>query len=421
MSIHAYEKAEAMIAEAEAKHASAFHQIDQISAHNTARVLRAFANHRVSSTHFTPTTGYGYDDAGRDTLSAVFADALGAPAAIVRSQFFNGTHTIACALYGLLRPGDMFLCATGLPYDTLRPVLYGETGGSLKELGVNYCVAELCEPDGSFDAEAHIARVIAQAKESQPKAALIQRSRGYDQRPTLSVSQIEAIGQAIKSVSPHTVVIVDNCYGEFTEAAEPNTSGPYIDLLCGSLIKNPGGGLAPTGGYVAGKEDYVELAACRLCVPGIGSEGGCNPAGYRLYYQGLFFAPHVVAQALKVSILASEVLSQCGFAVSPAPEEVRHDIIQTVTFYAPEPMLAFMQGIQSGSPVDSYATPIPDDMPGYHDPVVMAAGTFVQGASIELSADGPIRPPYTAFLQGALTYESGRYSMQKVLEKILSR
>lgn len=397
-------------AKAEADIASALARIDETCEACTAVVMSAFAACRVAENMFAPSTGYAYGDRARQTLDSLFAASLGAPAALVRGQFINGTHAIACALYGSLRAGQTLLCATGLPYDTLMPVLRGP-GGSLAEYGVGYSVTEL-EPANWLD------RLAADAARLRPAAALIQRSRGYSSRRALTVAEINAAAAAIKARSPETRVIVDNCYGEFTESREPDTFGA-VDLICGSLIKNPGGGLAPTGGYVAGKPEAVEDAACRLGVPGIGSEAGCNPSGYRLYYQGLFMAPHTVAQALKTAVFAARALELAGFHVSPRWDEPRPDIIQTVSFGAPEPMLAFMRGIQAGSPVDSFVTPEPWAMPGYEDEVVMAAGAFVQGASIELSADGPMRPPYTAYLQGGLTYESGRRGVMKALEEIL--
>lgn len=408
---------ETLVKQAETDIAPAVSRIDEISFTNTKRVMRAFAEHRVSEAHFMATTGYGYDDNGRITLEKVFADALCAPAALVRPHFANGTHAIACALYGALRAGDTLLCATDLPYDTLRPVLYGENCGSLKDYGIDYAVTALCEADGGYDHAAHLARLRADARRIQPAAALLQRSRGYSLRPALTVSQLEALAAVIKEESPKTIVIIDNCYGEFTEEREPDTFG-NVDLICGSLIKNPGGGLAPTGGYVAGKAEYVEFAACRLTVPGVGSEVGSNPDGYRLYYQGLFFAPHTVAQALKTAVFAARIFELCGYESSPAALTPRTDIIQAITFNAPEPMLKLMRGIQAGAPIDSYVTPEPWAMPGYADEVVMAAGAFIQGASIELSADGPFKAPYTAFLQGALTYESGKLGILRALEEM---
>lgn len=408
---------ESLVKQTEADIAPVFSRIDAIASVNTERVMNAFANHRVSEAHFMATTGYGYDDNGRMTLDAVFAEALCAPAALVRPHFMNGTHAIACALYGVLRAGDTLLCATGLPYDTLRPVLFDQGGGSLKDYGVQTAVTEFCESDDSYDPIRHAERLEKDCQELHPRAALLQRSRGYSLRPALSVDALETLAARIKRVSPETIVILDNCYGEFTESKEPDTFGNF-DLICGSLIKNPGGGLAPTGGYVAGKAEWVECAACRLGVPGIGSETGSNPDGYRLYYQGLFLAPHTVAQALKTAVFAARLFELCGYTTSPAYDAPRSDIIQAITFGAPEPMLQMMRGIQAGAPIDSYVTPEPWAMPGYADSVLMAAGAFIQGASIELSADGPYKAPYTAFLQGGLTYESGRLGILRALREI---
>ena len=396
---------------------SVFERIDEISEFNTARVLDAFAKAHVSEACFVGTTGYGYDDRGRTVLEEVYADVFGGEAALVRPHFINGTHTIACGLFGVLRAGDRLLCATGMPYDTLVPVVFGDKGGSLKEYGIQTSVCELLEEDGSYSEGSHLERLKAAVAEIRPSAALIQRSRGYSLRPTLSPDGIDRIAAVIKSVSPETRVVVDNCYGEFADVREPLISREKgVDILCGSLIKNPGGGLAPTGGYIVGTAEAVEGAACRLVAPGIGGEAGSYTGGYRLFFQGLFMAPHTVAQSIKTAAFAAAILADEGYVVSPSATEARYDIIQTVSFGKPEPLLAFMRGIQAGAPVDSFVTPEPWDMPGYDDPVVMAAGAFVSGASIELSADAPMREPYTAFLQGGLTYESGKLGVLKALE-----
>ncbi|MBR4941250.1 MAG: methionine gamma-lyase family protein [Clostridia bacterium] len=401
----------------EAELVSVFKRIDDISEFNTERVLESFAKAHVSEACFVPTTGYGYDDRGRTVLEEVYADVFGGEAALVRPHFINGTHTIACGLFGVLRGGDKFLCATGMPYDTLLPVIFGDKGGSLKEYGVSTEVCELLEADGSYSEEAHLERLIKAVKELQPNAALIQRSRGYSLRPTLSPDAIDRISAAIKSVSPETRIVVDNCYGEFADVREPLISREKgVDILCGSLIKNPGGGLAPTGGYIVGTAEAVEGAACRLVAPGIGGEAGSYTGGYRLFFQGLFMAPHTVAQAIKTAVFAAKLFENEGYQVLPKAEEPRYDIIQTLSFGDPLPLLSFMRGIQAGAPVDSFVTPEPWDMPGYDDPVVMAAGAFVSGASIELSADAPMREPFTAFLQGGLTYESGKLGVLKALE-----
>lgn len=402
----------ALAREAEADCASAFARIDEISHICTEKVLSAFAKERVALTDFAPSTGYGYDDVGRDKLDRLYADAFGAEAALVRPQFFNGTHTIACALYALLRPGDTLLSAAGAPYDTLLGVIQGKDGeGSLAEYGISY--AELAFNE---DMPAYLAALSAKCGEIRPKVVLIQRSRGYSQRRTLTVGEIRCMAEAVHAVCPEARVVVDNCYGEFCETEEPCAVG--ADLQCGSLIKNPGGGLAPCGGYVAGKKDAVALVAARLTVPGIGAEVGANPAGYRAFYQGFFMAPHTVAQALRTAVFAARLLEKMGYAPSPAYDVPRSDVIQTLTFHAPDPMIAFCRGIQSGSPVDSFAAPEPWAMPGYADPVIMAAGAFVQGASIELSADGPLREPYTVYMQGGLTYESGRLGILRAAEEI---
>jgi cystathionine beta-lyase family protein involved in aluminum resistance len=410
-----YKSIDEICARAEADIVSALARIDAVSFENTKRILAAFEKNRVSEACFSPTTGYGYNDSGRDTLDRVFADALGTESALVRAHFINGTHAIACALFGILRPGDTLLCATGSPYDTLLPVIYGAEGGSLTEYGVKVTALDFLS-DGRYDEQKYLQSLAGEVSRLKPRAVLIQRSRGYSLRPPLSVRQINSIVKIVKSVSGETITVVDNCYGEFVETSEPAT-----DLLCGSLIKNPGGGLAPTGGYIAGSPALVELAACRLGVPGIGGEAGSYAAGYRLFYQGLFLAPHTVAQALKTAVFAARALELAGFETSPLYSEERHDIIQTVTFRAPRPMLAFIRGIQAGSPVDSYVTPEPWNMPGYEDKVVMAAGAFVSGSSIELSADAPMREPYTAYLQGGLTYESGRLGILRSLSEILGK
>lgn len=391
-----------LAATVEADCREAFARIDAVAAKNTEKVLDAFREERVALADFTATTGYGYDDVGRDKLDRIYARTFGAEAALVRLHFFNGTHTIATALYGILRPGDTLLSAVDAPYDTLADVISGRDGeGSLAEWGVSYAEQAFLP-----DFEEYISALSKTVSELLPKAVIIQRSRGYSQRRTLTVAEIGRICNTIKAVSPETVTIVDNCYGEFCEESEPCACG--ADLMCGSLIKNPGGGMAPAGGYIAGKEKYVRLCAARLSVPGIGAEVGANPAGYRDLYQGFFMAPHITAQAVKTAVFAARLLELMGFDSAPAYDTPRSDIIQTITFGAPEPLIAFCRGIQEGSPVDSFAAPEPWAMPGYADPVIMAAGAFVQGASIELSADGPIRAPYTVYMQGGLTYEAGK-------------
>ena len=402
-----------LIDEAEGECRPFFDRLDQIERHNTRRVLASFQKHRVSARHFAPTTGYGYDDIGRDTLSAIMAELLDCEAALVRPQIASGTHALALCLYGVLRPGDTLLAASGRPYDTLEEVigLSGQPGcGSLKEYGVKYREIEVLE-GGKIDLEA-----IAQALREDASIKLIelQRSRGYAWRPSLTVAQIGEAARLIHSIRPEAVVMVDNCYGEFSDFEEPGAVG--ADLLAGSMIKNPGGGIAPTGGYVAGRRDLVDLVAYRLTSPGIGAEVGSYAASYQPFYQGLFMAPHVVAQAVKTAILAARVFEKLGYAVNPRFDEPRTDIIQAIRFGRSDSLIAFIQGIQLNSPVDSEALPEPWDMPGYQDPVIMAAGTFVAGASIELSADAPVREPYIAYMQGALTYAHGRCGLEGALQ-----
>lgn len=390
-----------------------FSRIDAVAEENTARVLAAFQYHRVAEGYFAGTTGYGYDDLGRDKLDEIYADLFGTESALVRIQFVNGTHAIACALFGALRAGDVLVSAVGAPYDTLLGVVgAADKGpGSLKDYGVEYRQVELL--DNKPDLEG-IARAAA---DPRVKAILIQRSRGYSARSSLSVAEIGEMCRIIKDTDPNVAILVDNCYGEFVEALEPTHVG--ADLVVGSLIKNPGGGLAPTGGYIAGRRDLVEGAAMRLTVPGIGGECGCTLGQDRLLYQGLFLAPHTVAQALKTAVFAAKVMELLGYETEPRSSAVRHDIIQMIHMKAPEALQRFCKGIQSGAPVDSYVTPEPWDMPGYDCQVIMAAGAFIQGASIELSADAPMREPYTVYLQGGLTFESGKLGVLLAVQELL--
>lgn len=400
----AYQTLLSLIEDAEREIKPYLERAERVSFVNTSRVLEAFRRHRVSDSLFAGTTGYGYDDAGRDTLERVYADVFGAPDALVRVQYVNGTHAIASALYASLAPGQRLICGTGLPYDTLQGVIGLEKTprfGSLAAYGVPTTVVPM--KAGRPDLPALLA---ALTQYPDTGAVFIQRSRGYADRAALSVDAIGELCTEVHSVRPEIAVVVDNCYGEFVEEREPCMVG--ADLCAGSLIKNPGGGLALCGGYVAGRADLVERAAERLTVPGIGRECGSSLGQNRSLYQGLFLAPHVTVQAMKTAILAAGVFEKLGYAVDPLASDVRHDIIQTIRFGKPEPLLAFMRGVQSGAPVDSFVTPEPWPMPGYTDPVVMAAGAFVQGASIELSADAPMREPYTAYMQGGLTYESGK-------------
>ena len=375
-----------------------FQQIEETAESNTLKVLNAMREVRLSEAHFTTTSGYAYDDIGRQKLDELYAMVFDAEKALVRTQFVSGTHALATVLFGLLRPGDTLLSVTGVPYDTMQTVIgYAHPSpGSLKEFGISYDEVPL--QDGRVDLTA-----LSQKVTPKTKVALIQRSRGYSLRPPLTMENISQICRTIKAIQPHCVCFVDNCYGEFVNLAEPITAG--ADIMAGSLIKNPGGGLAPTGGYIAGKAALVELAAYRLTAPGMGDELGASLANNRLLFAGLFLAPHVVSQAMKGAIFAAGVFSHLGYAVSPAFAERREDIIQAIELKSPKKLIAFCRGLQKYSPVDSFAAPEPWNMPGYADQVIMAAGTFVQRASIELSADGPMRPPYHVYLQGGLTFE----------------
>lgn len=416
MSLQLSDRVKELGARAQEAVSAQFAGIDRIAEENTHKVLAAFQKHRVSDADFAGTTGYGYDDTGRDKLDTIFADLFGAEDALVRLGFVNGTHAITSALFGVLRPGDTLVSAVGTPYDTLLGVI-GVTNkgpGSLKEYGVSYRQAEL-----TADHQPDLEAIRSAVMESKVKAVLIQRSRGYSVRASLSVQEIGSICQAIREVNQNTAIIVDNCYGEFVESVEPTQLG--ADLIVGSLIKNPGGGLAPTGGYIAGKHDLIERAAMRLTAPGIGRECGSTLGNNRLLYQGLFLAPHTVAQALKTAVFTAKIMELLGFKTEPSSESVRHDIIQMIHFSNPDLLKKFCRGIQFGAPVDSFATPEPWDMPGYDCQVIMAAGAFIQGASIELSCDAPMRPPYTAYLQGGLTYESGKAGVLLAVEELLQK
>ena len=404
-----------LAAKCEIRLAPRFAEIDEVSMKCTERVMEAFQEFKVSDSCFAGTTGYGYDDLGRETLDKVWARVFGAESALVRIGFVNGTHAIASAIFAALKPGDTLMSTMGAPYDTLRTAIgiSGDAFGSLRFYGVGY--HQVNTLDGAPD----MASIRRAAEGLQPAAALIQRSRGYDARRALTVDEIGEIVRTIKSVSPDTACIVDNCYGEFTDVIEPTMVG--ADLIAGSLIKNPGGGLAPTGGYIAGREDLVSNAANRLTVPGIGGECGSTLGNNRALFQGLFMAPHTTAQALKTAALCAAMLEELGFKTEPGAMEKRSDIIQTITLETPENLKRFCKGIQSGSPVDSYVTPEPWAMPGYDDEVIMAAGAFIQGSSIELSCDGPMREPYFAFLQGGLTYESGKLGIMNAIAEMLDK
>ena len=400
--------------QAEAEIRPQFERIDRIAMVNTRKVMTAFQDNRVSDSCFAGTSGYGYDDVGREVLDKVYAQVFCTEAALVRIGFVNGTHALSAALFAMLKPGDTLLSVTGIPYDTLRNAIgiEGECHGSLKFYGINYKQVDL--KNGEPDIEA----IKAALSDKSVAAVLIQRSRGYENRKAFSAEEIGDICKAVKSVAPNVTVMVDNCYGEFTGEHEPTEFG--VDLMAGSLIKNPGGGLAPTGGYIVGRKDLVENAAMRLTTPGIGGECGATLGNNRLLFQGFFMAPHIVAQAVKTMTFCSAMMKKIGFESSPSPEEYRNDIIQMVTLKNAENMKKFCRGVQAGAPVDSYVTPEPWQMPGYNVPVIMAAGAFVQGSSIELSSDGPMREPYTLYVQGGITYESGKLGIMMAVNEMLS-
>ena len=403
--------------EAERALAAQFWHVDEVAFLNTQKVMDAFRTHRVSDSCFQSTSGYGYDDRGREVLEEVWADVMGAEAAIVRQTIISGTHALSIGLFGILRPGDVMYSVAGKPYDTLEEVigLSGTPGnGSLRDFGVDYEQTDL-NPDGTFNfAEIEDKLCVLGAR---AKMVFVQRSKGYLNRKTLSVDEIGELVKFVKNISPETYVVVDNCYGEFVETKEPCAVG--ADLVIGSLIKNPGGGMAETGGYLAGTRRAVELASYRMTSVGIGAEAGATLGQNKSMFKGLFYAPHTVAQALKTAHLAAYMFEKLGYVVEPRWDEERHDIIQSVIMGTAEGLCAFCRGIQAGSPVDAFVTPEPWAMPGYGDQVIMAAGTFVQGSSIELSADGPLRAPYTAFFQGGLTYESGRIGIMSAAQSVL--
>lgn len=387
-----------------------FRKIDDIALYNQEKVLAAFQKNRIALRHFAPTTGYGYDDIGRDTLAKVFADAFSAESAIVSPLLANGSHAISTVLFGLLRPGDMLYSASGSPYDTLIDVITGENIGSLRDYGIKFAKEDLI--DGQFD----LRSIENFAAKNKPKVVFLQRSRGYSSRNAFTVKTLKIVIDIVKSASKDSIVVVDNCYGEFVEKQEPIEAG--ADIIVGSLIKNPGGGLAPTGGYIAGKETLIQLISYRLTSPGIGCEVGSYANTYQYFYQGFFMAPHVVAQALKAAQLFCRTFDKLNYNVLPKPGDDYGDIIASINFNTAKELIDFVQTIQSVSPVDSYVLPEPWDMPGYNHQVIMAAGTFVQGASIELSADSPIKAPYIAYFQGALTYEHAKIALKNCLKKL---
>lgn len=397
--------------EAEKLCADSFNEIDKTAHFNGEKVLNAFIKNKVGSMHLIGTTGYGYDDAGRDKLDAVFASVLGAEDALVRHNFVNGTHALSTALFGVLRPGDVLYSVTGAPYDTLSDVINGEIGGSLKEFGVKYKQSDL-KSDGTVDCDA------VSANAAGCKVAYLQRSRGYSLRPPLTVDEIGKIVKIIKNINPNAIIMVDNCYGELCETREPTEIG--ADLIAGSLIKNLGGGIAETGGYIAGRSDLIELCANRLTTVGVGKETGCSLNQNRGLYLGLFRAPETVAAALKTSVFASALLELLGYRVFPRYTEKRTDLITAALLGGKEKLISFCRGIQAGSPVDSFVTPEPWAMPGYDDEVIMAAGAFTMGASIELSADAPLREPYAVFIQGGLSYAAGRIGVLTAASRLIN-
>jgi cystathionine beta-lyase family protein involved in aluminum resistance len=409
------EKLQQMVIEVEQKIAEVHKEIDERIETNQFRVLKSFQKHRVGDTHFIPSTGYGYDDIGRDTLELVYADVFGGEAGLVRPQIISGTHAISIALFGVLRPGDELLYITGKPYDTLEEIvgLRGNGVGSLKEFGISYDSVPLTS-EGGMDWTA-----IAGKIKPNTKMIGIQRSKGYATRPSFTVSEIGEMIRFVKEIKPDVVVFVDNCYGEFVEESEPCHVG--ADLMAGSLIKNPGGGIVKTGGYIVGKKQWVEACSYRMTSPGIGAEAGASLYSLQEMYQGFFLAPHVVGQALKGAVFTAAMLEKLGMNSSPKWNAKRTDLIQSVIFDDRDQMVAFCQAIQFASPINSYVTPYPSYMPGYEHDVIMAAGTFIQGASIELTADGPIRPPYAAYVQGGLTYAHVKIAVCLAIDHLVEK
>lgn len=408
------EKLSQLSERAEERIAPRFREIEKIQRYNQQKMLAAFNRAGVSESHFAASTGYGYGDRGREVLDQVYAYAFGAEDALVRWNFVSGTHTLTVALFGVLRPGDKMLCVTGTPYDTIQCVIGiegREEPGSLKDFGIFYEQLDLL-PDGTPDYQAMEERI-----SPAYKMVYIQRSRGYSLRPSLTVKEIEKIAKIAKAKAPDCIVMVDNCYGEFIEMDEPVSRG--ADLMAGSLIKNPGGGVAPTGGYIAGRKDLVELCSYRLTTPGTGRELGCTLGQNRELFMGAFHAPHVAGEALKTAVYAAALFSELGYGVTPYPEEIRGDIIQVVELKNREALIAFCKGVQKGAPVDSFVVPEPSPMPGYDSEVIMAAGAFTLGSSIELSADAPLREPYAVWMQGGLNYHSGQLGILLAAQEML--
>mgnify|MGYP002509458595 CR=1 FL=1 len=405
---------EELIKKSEEKLVKSFQRADEISEYNQEKVLKAFNKRGIALRHFNGTTGYGYGDDGRFVLGDVYADALGGEAGIVSPALLSGTHALTVALFGVLRTGDSVLCVSGMPYDTLRGVIYGEGNGSLKDFGISFDVVDLDE-NGKFDKQAIQAEIERIGKSL--KMIYIQRSRGYELRDAFTVAEIKDVCELVRECGFTGCIFVDNCYGEFVEKQEPCDVG--ADVAVGSLIKNPGGGLAPTGGYIVGKAEYIENIGKRLTAPSIGNEVGSYAYGYRLFYQGLFLAPHTVNQAIKGSLLIGQCMDELGYENFPKLEKTPADITRAIRFDTAKQLCDFIQSVQEASPIDSFVTLEPWDMPGYDSKVIMAAGCFVEGASIELSADAPVKPPYTAYFQGGLTYEHCKYALKKILAKLM--
>ena len=397
------------IEQCESKLCDKFKVVDNIAYFNQVKVLNAFKEHKVALRHFNGTTGYGYDDEGRDCLGKLYASVFGAESGIVSPHLLSGTHALTVALFGLLRPGDTLFCLSGMPYDTLRGVIFGENNGSLKDFGINFEYVDLV--DGKFDFN----KIKSKFKENV-KVVYIQRSRGYELRDALSCTEIEETCAFVRKLGFTGCIFVDNCYGEFVEKKEPTEVG--ADIIVGSLIKNAGGGLAQNGGYICGKEKYIDLIGKRLTAPSIGLEVGSFAGGYQYLYQGLFMAPHTVAQAIKTSLLIGQAMNELGFKNYPSLDKTPYDITRAIEFDDADKMINFIREVQYASPIDSYVSCEPWNMPGYDDKIIMAAGTFVSGASIELSADGPVKPPYIAYFQGGLTYEHGKYALERILNKL---
>jgi len=405
------EKTYELSKKAEEISAKEFKRIEEIAFKGQLKVQKAFENARISAAHFTATSGYGYDDEGREALDKVYAEVFGAEAALVRANIISGTHALSTMLFALLRPGDKLLAATGKPYDTLEGVIKGGKS-SLESFGVNYGEVSLTE-NGTPDYDG----IKAALSDKSIKVVMLQRSKGYAIRPSLTISDIEKLCAFIKAHRSDVIIAVDNCYGEFVEEKEPVAVG--ADIMAGSLIKNPGGGLAPTGGYIAGKAELIELAADALTAPGIGLECGCNFGMIKSLFQGFYMAPHIVSQSIKTATFCGNLMALMGYEVSPSSGEPRSDIIEAICLGSAEKVIAFCEGIQALSPVDSFVTPVPWAMPGYTSEVIMAAGAFNQGSSIEISADAPIREPFAVYMQGGLTYESGKLAVMKAADNVL--